>query len=89
MLSWDLDPAPPGFKGSWFLWKLLIDHRHQGKGYGREVVRQIVEIVRAEGGTELLDEPCRRGGADRPASTRGSASSPPVRWIRTARSSFA
>ena len=54
MLSWDLDPAPPGFKGPWFLWKLLIDHRHQGKGYGREVVRQVVEIVRAEGGAELL-----------------------------------
>ena len=54
MLSWDLEPAPPDFQGPWFLWKLLIDHRHQGKGYGREVVRQVVEIVRAQGGTELL-----------------------------------
>jgi GNAT superfamily N-acetyltransferase len=36
------------------LWKLLIDHRHHGKGYGREVVRQIVELVRGQGGTELL-----------------------------------
>jgi RimJ/RimL family protein N-acetyltransferase len=35
-------------------WKLLIDHRHQGKGYGREVVRQIVELVRDEGATELF-----------------------------------
>jgi GNAT superfamily N-acetyltransferase len=54
MLSWDLEPQPPDFNGPWFLWKLLIDHRHQGKGYGREVVRQIVELVRGQGAAELL-----------------------------------
>lgn len=54
MLSWDVEPQPPEINGPWFLWKLLIDHRHQGKGYGREVVRQVVELVRAEGGTQLL-----------------------------------
>ena len=54
MLSWDVEPQPPEINGPWFLWKLLIDHRHQGKGYGREVVRQVVELVREHGGTELL-----------------------------------
>ena len=54
MLSWDVVPQPPDINGPWFLWKLLIDHRHQGKGYGREVVRQVLELVRANGGTELL-----------------------------------
>ncbi len=54
MLSWDVEPRPPHINGPWFLWKLLIDHRHQGRGYGREVVRQIVELVRREGATELL-----------------------------------
>jgi GNAT superfamily N-acetyltransferase len=54
MLSWDVEPRPPEIHGPWFLWKLLIDHRHQGKGYGREVVRQIVELVRGQGATELL-----------------------------------
>ena len=54
MLSWNVEPRPPEINGPWFLWKLLIDHRHQGKGYGREVVRQIVELVRGEGATELL-----------------------------------
>ena len=54
MLSWDVEPQPPDINGPWFLWKLLIDHRQQGKGYGREVVRQIVELVRGEGATELL-----------------------------------
>jgi diamine N-acetyltransferase len=54
MLSWDVEPQPPEIIGPWFLWKLLIDHRHQGMGYGQETVRQIVELVRAQGATELL-----------------------------------
>ena len=54
MVSWDVEPQPPEILGPWFLWKLLIDERHQGRGYGREVVRQVVELVRAEGATELL-----------------------------------
>jgi GNAT superfamily N-acetyltransferase len=54
MISWDLRPVPPGFKGPWFLWKLIIDHDHQRRGLGREVVTTIADMVRAEGGTELL-----------------------------------
>jgi GNAT superfamily N-acetyltransferase len=54
MLSWDVEPRPPDINGPWFLWKLLIDSRHQGKGYGREVVERIVDVVRGQGATELL-----------------------------------
>lgn len=54
MLSWDVEPQPPDINGPWFLWKLLIDHRYQRRGYGQEVVRQVVELVRGQGGTELL-----------------------------------
>jgi GNAT superfamily N-acetyltransferase len=54
MLSWDVEPSPPDLNGPWFLWKLLIDHRHQRRGHGREVVRQVVDLVRDNGGTELL-----------------------------------
>jgi diamine N-acetyltransferase len=54
MLSWNVEPQPPEIFGPWFLWKLLIDHRHQGKGYGREVVEQVVELVGAQGAIELL-----------------------------------
>lgn len=53
MLSWNVTPAP-GILGPWFLWRLLIDAEHQGRGYGREALRQVVELVRAEGATELL-----------------------------------
>jgi AraC-like DNA-binding protein/GNAT superfamily N-acetyltransferase len=54
MLSWNVEPQPPEINGPWFLWKLLIDQRHQGRGYGLAVVRRIVELVHAEGATELL-----------------------------------
>ena len=54
MISWNVVPEPPSIIGPWFLWKLLIDSRYQRRGYGRTAVNLIAEIVRAEGGTELL-----------------------------------
>ena len=54
MVSWDVEPQPPEIIGPWFLWKLLIDERHQGRGYGSEAVRQVARLVRAEGARELL-----------------------------------
>jgi diamine N-acetyltransferase len=54
MLSWNVEPQPPEINGPWFLWKLLIDEGHQGRGNGFQVVRQIAQLVRSEGGTELL-----------------------------------
>jgi diamine N-acetyltransferase len=54
MISWNVHPQPPEIIGPWFLWKLIIDESQQRQGYGAEVVRRIAELVRREGGTELL-----------------------------------
>ena len=54
MLSWDVTPDPPRIIGPWFLWKLLIDERHQHHGYGRDAVGLAADIVRANGAAELL-----------------------------------
>jgi diamine N-acetyltransferase len=54
MLSWNCVPQPPEIFGPWFLWKLLIGERHQRHGYGREVMTQVVGLVRAAGAEELL-----------------------------------
>lgn len=54
MISWNVTPEPPRIFGPWFLWKLLIDERHQRCGYGRETVRLVADIVRANGAAELL-----------------------------------
>ena len=45
MLSWNVTPDPPRIIGPWFLWKLLIDERHQGRGYGREAVELVADIA--------------------------------------------
>ena len=61
MISWDVVPDPPLIHGPWFLWKLIIDEGHQGRGLGREVVLAIVDVVREQGGhalmTSFVDEP--------------------------------
>ncbi|MFI5585678.1 GNAT family N-acetyltransferase [Amycolatopsis sp. NPDC051758] len=54
MLSWNVPPGRPGVLGPYFLWRLLIDGRHQGRGFGRAVLDEVVVLVRADGGTELL-----------------------------------
>jgi diamine N-acetyltransferase len=54
MLSWNVTPHPPEIIGPWFLWKLLVDEGHQGRGIGRAIVEEVVERIRAEGATELL-----------------------------------
>ncbi len=53
MIAWDVDPGDD-LIGPWFLWKLAIDRGHQRRGYGQAVVDAIVEIVRANGGSELF-----------------------------------
>jgi GNAT superfamily N-acetyltransferase len=54
MVSWDVKPEPPRIIGPWFLWKLLVDERHQRLGYGRDAVRLVADIVHANGAAELL-----------------------------------
>ena len=54
MLSWDVTPDPPRIIGPWFLWRLLIDVQYQGRGYGREAVRLVSDILREHGAAELL-----------------------------------
>jgi diamine N-acetyltransferase len=54
MLSWNVCPQPPEIIGPWFLWKLIVDRRHQARGYGAQAVRQVADLVRAAGATELL-----------------------------------
>jgi len=54
MLSWNVTPDPPRIIGPWFLWKLLIDEHHQGRGYGRRAVKLVADIAREHGASELM-----------------------------------
>ena len=53
--------------GPYFLWRLLIDHRHQGRGYGRATVDAIVDYVRTRpNGTTLLVSAAPGEGSPQP-----------------------
>ena len=54
MVSWNVEPDPPEIIGPWFLWKLIVDRKHQRKGYGASIVRIVAELVRGAGAEELL-----------------------------------
>jgi diamine N-acetyltransferase len=53
MLAWNAPTDGPGV-GRYYLWRLLIDKHHQRRGVGREVLKQIIDLVRADGATELI-----------------------------------
>lgn len=40
------DDAPVIAKGNYNLWRLMIDKRYQGKGYGKEAVRLALEFIK-------------------------------------------
>ena len=63
MLSWNVTPIPGEIIGPWFLWKLFVDERYQGQGYGRAIMDCIIEIVRDEGGKELFTS-CTTGDGE-------------------------
>jgi diamine N-acetyltransferase len=53
--------------GPYFLWRLLIDHRHQGQGYGRAAVDAIVDYVLTRpNGTTLLVSAAPGEGSPQP-----------------------
>lgn len=44
----DWEDAPDIACGNYSLWRLMIDERYQGKGYGREAVRLALQFIRTE-----------------------------------------
>ncbi|MEP6640467.1 MAG: GNAT family N-acetyltransferase [Gaiellales bacterium] len=53
MISDEVAPDSPGHIPH-YLWKLLIDHRHQGRGHGSAALDLIVEYFRARPGVDVL-----------------------------------
>ena len=55
MLSFDMPPGNPEQPWRYFLWRLLIDARHQHRGYGRAAMALVIDVVRrSPGGTDLF-----------------------------------
>lgn len=68
--------------GPYFLWRLLIDHRYQGRGYGRATIDAVVEYVRTRPGAEFLLTSCKAGdGSPQPFYLRyGFEKTGDVKW---------
>ncbi len=47
--------------GKHFLWRFMIDERHQGKGYGREALKLIVQHLKENSNANALYTSCREG----------------------------
>jgi diamine N-acetyltransferase len=46
--------ADPELVGPYFLWRLLIDRRHQRQGYGTAAIDAVVEYLRDRPGADVL-----------------------------------
>jgi diamine N-acetyltransferase len=46
--------ADPDIVGPYFLWRLLIDVHHQGKGYGRATIDAVVDYLRTRPNADAL-----------------------------------
>lgn len=51
-------------QGIYFLWRLMIDHRHQGMGYGKQAVRLLIKRIRAIGNPQYLLTSHLKGDCD-------------------------
>ena len=63
MLSDGITVEDPDLLGPYFLWRLLVDHRHQGRGYGAAALRLVVEHVRTRPDARVLLTSCVPGPA--------------------------
>jgi diamine N-acetyltransferase len=54
LMLYDPTLAEAPEEDEFFLWRLMIDHRFQGRGYGRQAVERLVEHVRTRPGAERL-----------------------------------
>lgn len=68
--------------GPYFLWRLLIDHRQQGKGYGAATLDAVVGYLHGRPGADVLLTSCKAGeGSPQPFYLRyGFEKTGEVKW---------
>ena len=54
MISDGITDPDPTLLGPYYLWRLLIDHRHQGRGYGSAAIDEVVAYLRTRPGADVL-----------------------------------
>lgn len=54
MLADDVPPGDPVIPWRYYLWRMLIDHRHQGQGHGHAALDQVRAYLRQRPGADAL-----------------------------------
>ena len=55
------DPIDDDLVGPYFLWKLLIDHAFQRRGFGTATVRSVIDYLGTRPGADVLYTSCSDG----------------------------
>ena len=68
--------------GPYYLWRLLIDERYQGRGYGAATIDAVVAYLRTRPDADLLWTSCKAGpGSPQPFYVRyGFVLTGDVKW---------
>lgn len=61
MISDGIEELDEDLVGPYYLWRLLIDERFQGRGYGAATIDAIVEYLRTRPGAAVLFTSCEAG----------------------------
>ncbi len=54
MISDGITEVNPEYLGPYYLWRLLVDQRHQGRGYGSAALGHVVDYVSTRPGARVL-----------------------------------
>jgi diamine N-acetyltransferase len=57
----DVLTADDDIVGPYFLWRLLIDHRFQGRGFGAATIDAVRRYLRGRPGADILWTSCKAG----------------------------
>jgi len=63
MISDGITVVNPDYLGPYYLWRLLIDEHHQGRGYGIAALDLVIEYLRTRPGARVLITSVARGPA--------------------------
>jgi diamine N-acetyltransferase len=63
MISDGITVTNPDYLGPYYLWRLLIDQRHQGRGYGSAALRLVVDYLHTRDDAQVLITSVQQGPA--------------------------
>jgi diamine N-acetyltransferase len=68
--------------GPYYLWRLLVDEAHQGRGYGAATIDAVVDYLRTRPGADVLWTSCVQGeGSPQPFYERyGFVATGEIKW---------